>query len=243
MCAGSPLLSSFIIGSYVLEIYQPAKRHSREPSLRRRESGDEKEREDTDDLLYYAPRQDELPESTPDIGFLLGESEVALSPTTADAEEEKPVRLLRDWAVFDARPSKAKDAGGALALALIPLHVLDDAALDSTDAGCAPEGAGDASPYCENEEDAGQEDDGDYGDDDSTGDEEEGAAVSMRLRLGAILRYTIDYTKHNEYVPSYPFHSLLCRHERPMLIGWCWDPQPDIPRDHHGLVHPRRPCA
>ena len=207
MCAVSPLLSSFIIGSYVLEIHQPAKRHSREPSLRHRESGDEKEREDTDGLLYYAPRQDELPESTPDIGFLLGESEVALSPTTADAEEEKPVRLLRDWAVFDARPSKAKDAGGALALALISLHVLDDAALDSTDAGCAPEGAGDASPYCENEEDAGQEDDGDYGDDDSTGDEEEGAAVSMRLRLGAILRYTIDYTKHNEYVP----HTLFTR--------------------------------
>jgi len=175
--------------------------------LRHRESGDEKEGEDTDDLLYYAPRQDELPESTPDIGFLLGESEVALSPTTANAEEEKPVRLLRDWAVFDARPSKAKDAGGALALVLIPLHVLDDAALDSTDAGCAPEGAGDASPYCENEEDAGQEDDGDYGDDDSTGDEEEGAAVSMRLRLGAILRYTIDYTKHNEYVP----HTLFTR--------------------------------
>jgi len=90
---------------------RPAKRHSREPSLRHRESGDEKDREDTDDLLYYAPRQDELPESTPDIGFLLGESEVSLSPTTADAEEEKPVRLLRDWAVFDARPSKAKDAG------------------------------------------------------------------------------------------------------------------------------------
>jgi hypothetical protein len=193
-------------------------------------------------LLYYAPRQDELPESTPDIGFLLGESEVALLPTTADAEEEKPVRLLRDWAVFDARPSKAKDAGGALALALISLHVLDDAALDSTDAGCAPEGAGDASPYCENEEDAGQEDDGDYSDDDSTGDEEEGAAVSMRLRLGAILRYTIDYTRHDEYVPPFSLAVVSARRAAG-ADRLCWDPQPDIPRDHHGLVHPRRPCA
>jgi hypothetical protein len=162
-----------------------------------------------DDSLYYAPRQDELPESTPDIGFLLGESEVALSPTAPDAEE-KPVRLLRHWVVFDARPSKAKDAGGALTFAMVSLHVLDglDAALDSTDAGCAPEGAGDASSYCEN---AGQEDDGN----DSTGNEEEGGAVSTRLRLGAIMRYMIDYTKDNEYVP----HTLFtCRCVG--TIGW-----------------------
>ena len=161
-----------------------------------------------DDSLYYAPRQDELPESTLDISFLLGESEVALSPTAPDTEEEKPVRLLHNWVVFDARPSKAKaqDAGGALTLPLIYLHVLDDVALSSTDAGCAPEGAGDASQYCENEEDAGQEDNGDNGNNDSTGDEE-GAAVLMRLRIGAILRYTIDYTKHDEYVP----HTLFTR--------------------------------
>jgi hypothetical protein len=113
------------------------------------------------------------------------------------------VRLLHDWAIFDARPSKAKGAGGALALALISLHALYDT-LDSTDVGCAPEGAGAASPYCENEEDAGQEDDGGYDDDDGGGGgEEEGATVSVRLRLGAILRYTIDYTKRDEYV-SFP---------------------------------------
>jgi hypothetical protein len=118
------------------------------------------------------------------------------------------VRLLHDWAVFDARPSKDKDASGALALELISLH-----ALDSTDAGCAPEGAGVASPYCENEEDAGQEDDGGYDDDDSGGDEEEGTDVFVRLRLGAILRWTIDYTKRDEYV-SFHFHPLLCGHGR-----------------------------
>ena len=114
------------------------------------------------------------------------------------------MRLLHDWAVFDARPSK--DAGGALALALISLRALDDA-LDSTDVGCAPEGAGTASPYCENEEDAGQEDDGGYDDDDSSDSEE----VSVRLRLGAILRYTIDYTKRDEYVSSHFYP----------LYGWC----------------------
>ena len=111
------------------------------------------------------------------------------------------MRLLHDWAVFDTRPSKDKDASGALVLELISLH-----ALDGTDAGCAPEGAGVASPYCENEEDAGQEDDGGYDDDDS-GDEEEGTDVSLRLRLGALLRWTIDYTKRDEYV-SFPFHLL-----------------------------------
>ena len=172
-----------------------------------------------DDSLYYAPRQDKLPESTPDISFLLGESEVALSPTAPDAEEEKPVRLLHDcqWVVFDARLSKAKaqDAGGALTLPLIYLHVLDDVALSSTDAGCAPEGAGDASQYCENEEDAGQEDNGDNGNNDSTGDEE-GAAVLMRLRIGAILRYTIDYTKHDEYVPHTLFTCCCVG-----TSGWC----------------------
>jgi len=108
-------------------------------------------------------------------------------------EEDKPVRLLHDWAVFDVRPSK--NASGALALELISLH-----ALDSTDVGCAPEGAGVASPYCENEEDAGQEDDGGYDDDDKDGEEEDGTRVSVRLRLGALLRWTIDYTKRDEYV-------------------------------------------
>jgi hypothetical protein len=157
--------------------------------------------------LYYTPRADELPESTPDIAFLLGESDASFPLATADAEEEdKPVRVLCDWAVFDAGPSKAKGDGGALALALISLNALEDVALDITDVGCAPEGAGDASPYRENEEDAGQEDDGDYDDDDGAGDEEEGVSVSVRLRLGAILRYTIDYTKRDEYVPHFIFH-------------------------------------
>jgi len=187
--------------------YQPVKRHSRNPPLQHR-GAVKNQYGDSDGPLYYARRPDELPESAPDIAFLLGESDIPLPLTTAHTEEDKPVRLLHDWAVFDARPSKDKDSRGALALELISLH-----ALDSTDVGCAPEGAGVASPYCENEEDAGQEDDGGYDDDGSSGDEEEGTAVSVRLRLGALLRWTIDYTKRDEYV-SFPFHLLLCGHGR-----------------------------
>lgn len=175
--------------------------------LQGREGGDDKE-EDGNDLSHYTPRQDELPESAPGIAFLLGESDMPPPLTTADTEEAKPVRLLCDWAVFDARPSTARGAGGALVLALISLQTLDDAALDSTDVGCAPEGAGVASRYCENEEDAGQEDDGDYDSDGGSSDEKDGVAVSVRLRLGAIMRYTIDYTKRDEYVTHFSFHLL-----------------------------------
>jgi hypothetical protein len=163
-------------------------------------------------LSYYTPHPDELPESASDIAFLLGESDGPLPIAPENTEEGKPVRLLHDWTIFDARPSKVKDDGGALALALVSLHALNDT-LDNADVGCAPEGAGAASPYFENEEDAGQEDDGDYDDHDGSGDEEAGAAVSVRLRLGALLRYTIDYTKRNEYV-SIPF--LPCCEKR-----WC----------------------
>ena len=49
---------------------------------------------------------------------------------TAHAEEDKPVRLLHNWAVFDARLSM--DVGGALTLVLISLHAVGDT-LDSTD--------------------------------------------------------------------------------------------------------------
>ena len=158
---------------------------------------DKEDKGNEDRPLYYTPRLDELPESAPDIAFLLGEGDAPLPLTAPSIEGEKPVRVLHDWAVFDARPSKVKDDGGALALALISLHALDGAS-DGADILCAPEGAGAASPFFENEEDAGQEDDGDY--DDDSGDEEEGRAVSLRLRLGALLRYTIDYTKRDEYV-------------------------------------------
>ncbi len=148
--------------------------------------------------MYYTPRPDELPESAPDIAFLLGEDD-AQSPVDATGEEDdrgegdkKPVRVLHDWSVFDARPRPKKR--GDLALPMLPLD-----ALDTPSSGSAPEGAGVAAPLFENDEDAGQEDDGDY-DDEGEG-EEEAKAVSVRLRLGALLRYTVDYTKLDEYAP------------------------------------------
>ena len=146
--------------------------------------------------MYYTPRPDELPESAPGIAFLLGEDDAPnLADTAGEGIDEgegdkKPVRVLHDWSIFDARPRPKKH--GELALPMLSLD-----ALDTSSSGCAPEGAGAAAPLFENDEDAGQEDDGDY-DDDCEG--EEGAkAVSVRLRLGALLRYTIDYTKLDEY--------------------------------------------
>jgi hypothetical protein len=188
--------------------------------------------------LYYTPRSDELPDSAPDIAFLLGESDATLPFTAVNTEEEKPVRVLHDWAVFDVRPSKAKNDGGALALALVSLQALDG---DSNGGSIrrAPEGAGAASPYFENEEDAGQEDDGDYDDGDNINgeDSEEGRPVSVRLRLGALLRYTIDYTKRDEYV--------LAPLWTEMVVFMCMrsDMQPNIPRDDHGVVHSWRALA
>jgi Cytosine specific DNA methyltransferase replication foci domain len=151
--------------------------------------------------LYYTPHSYELPESAPDIAFLLGESDAILPFTAVNTEEAKPVRMLHDWAIFDARPSDAQDDGGALALALVSLQALDGAS-NGGSIRRAPEGAGAASPFFDNEEDAGQEDDGDYDDGGNIDgeDSEEGKPVSVRLRLGALLRYTIDYTKRDEYV-------------------------------------------
>ena len=41
------------------------------------------------------------------------------SSPLAKIEDEKPVRVLHYWAVFDARPSKVRNNGGVLALVLI----------------------------------------------------------------------------------------------------------------------------
>ena len=167
---------------------------------------------------YYTPRPDELPEVAPDISFLLNEDD-ALNPADDGAEgDKKPVRVLHDWSIFDASPRPKKR--GDLALSMLALD-----ALDKPESGCAPEGAGVATPLFENDEDAGQEDDGEY---DDEGDEEP-KAVSVRLRLGALLRYTIDYTKRDEYAPPPLCVSCALTHR--------W--QSDIHRDYHGVVHPR----
>ena len=77
-------------------------------------------------------------------------------------------------------------------------------ALDKPVSMLSPSGAGAASPLFENDEDAGQEDDGDYDGECEEGEEEGVKAVSVRLRLGKVLRYTIDYTKRDEYA-LFPF--------------------------------------
>jgi DNA (cytosine-5)-methyltransferase 1 len=153
--------------------------------------------------MFYTPRPDELPESAPSTAFLLGEDDAV----DAGDGDKKPVRVLHDWSIFDARPRPTKK--GDLALPMLSLD-----ALETSSSVCAPEGAGVAAPLFENDEDAGQEDDGDYDgdyDDDCDGEEEGAKSVSVRLRLGALLRYTIDYTKRDEYAlpPLCVFCALL----------------------------------
>ena len=175
--------------------------------------------------MFYTPRPDEVPESAPGIAFLLGEDD-APSPVDAVGEggdgDKKPVRILHDWSVFDARPRPRKH--GDLAFPMLSLD-----ALEKSSSVCAPEGAGVAAPLFENDEDAGQEDDGDY-DDECEGDEERAKAVSVRLRLGALLRYTIDYTKRDEYAPLSSPSS---------FARYSFGHKPDIHRNYRSVVHPR----
>lgn len=115
-------------------------------------------------VKYYIPKDNvnEIPEDKAYIN--LGED------PEADAED-KPVRLLTDFCIFDPRHD----------MELISLNELekDDGTLDRE-----IEGAGDVRPFISNDEDAGQEDDLD--------DE-----VSS-VRLSAIMRYMIDYTQDDE---------------------------------------------
>jgi DNA (cytosine-5)-methyltransferase 1 len=92
----------------------------------------------------------------------------------AEDDKDKPVRLLTDFCIFDPKHD----------MELISLSELekDDGTLDRE-----IEGAGDVRSFILNDEDAGQEDDLD--------DEQ----VS-RIRLSAIMRYTIDYTQDDEWV-------------------------------------------
>ncbi|KAI0296344.1 hypothetical protein B0F90DRAFT_1746816 [Multifurca ochricompacta] len=202
--------------------FPPVKRNNSSRRIIQLQKKEEEEASSPSSHLYYTPLIDELPESAPDIAFLLGETD-APAPSPAPVagsymdvddekkmkEEMKPVRMLHDWVIFDARssssvsftrPSTAGEAGaGALTkFEIIPLHALDSDS-DGIAECCAPEGAGTASPFVDNEEDVGQEDDGD---DEQEQEQEEGEgevkAVSVRLRLGALLRYTLDYTKSDD---------------------------------------------
>lgn len=90
-----------------------------------------------------------------------------------EGENDKPIRVLADFSIFD--PLHRNE--------MIPLSAIEED--DGVDRQF--EGAGFVFPYFINEEDEGQEDD----------------VVEPNLqyvRLGAILRYTFDYSQDNEYV-------------------------------------------
>lgn len=90
-----------------------------------------------------------------------------------DDGDDKPVRVLSNFCFFDPKHE----------MELVSLADLEkvDGILDREF-----EGVGDARSFASNDEDAGQEDDLDE--------------QVARIRLSAILRYTMDYTKDNEWV-------------------------------------------
>ena len=110
------------------------------------------------------PRPDELPEKVDTI--IYGEDE------DAGASDDKPVRVLSDFVVYD------------------PVHGAEFVPLALLDVGGdhAFEGAGIVVPYFTNEEDAGLDDDA-----------EDADYAPQRLRLSAIFRYSVDYDKRDEY--------------------------------------------
>lgn len=120
-------------------------------------------------VAYYAPRADDEPETAHTL--LAGEE-----PPDVPGDGDKPVRVLNDFALFDP----------AHAHALVPPALLEEP--DGVP-GRAFAGAGAAAPYFLNEEDAALEDDGLEG---------EGAWRPLRVRLDAVLRFTVDYTKADE---------------------------------------------
>ena len=90
-------------------------------------------------------------------------------------EGEKPIRLLSDFSIFDP-----KHRNEFVSLAAIE----DDDGVDRQF-----EGVGMVMPYFVSEEDEGQD--------------EETEIDPQYVRLGAILRYTVDYTQESEYAMSF----------------------------------------
>lgn len=86
-------------------------------------------------------------------------------------EGEKPIRLLSDFSIFDPKHRNE----------FLSLDAIEDD--DGVDRQF--EGAGMVMPYFVSEEDEGQDD--------------ETEVEPQYVRLGAILRYTVDYTLESEY--------------------------------------------
>lgn len=110
----------------------------------------------------YTPRTDEVPED---------KLHISLDEDSEDSSEDKPIRLLSNFCIFDPKHKNQ----------IISLEELEK---DDSDFDREVEAVGDVRSYVLNDEDAGQEDD--------LVDE------FARARLTAIMRFTIDYTKEDE---------------------------------------------
>jgi DNA (cytosine-5)-methyltransferase 1 len=122
-------------------------------------------------VAYYESRVDELYES-PDL-VITGEDPDVVddgSDSGVDRLQDKPIRVLTDFSIFDPKHRNEM-------VSLVAIE--QDDGLDRQF-----EGAGFVAPYLINEEDEGQED---------------GLEGELQyVRLGAILRFTLDYTGQNE---------------------------------------------
>lgn len=86
-------------------------------------------------------------------------------------DEDKPIRVLNHFSIFDPKHQYE----------MVSLSTIEED--DGVDREC--EGAGLVTPFVLNDEDEGQEDGLD--------------SLPQYVRLGAILRFSIDYTKEEEY--------------------------------------------
>ena len=114
-------------------------------------------------MEYYQKRREELTEDAELV--ITGED-----PEDGLDEDEKPIRLLSDFSIFD--PTHRNE--------FVSLAAIEED--DGVDRQF--EGAGMVLPYFVSEEDEGQD--------------EETEIDPQYVRLGAILRYTIDYTQESE---------------------------------------------
>jgi len=123
-------------------------------------------------VQYYHSREDEILETSPDLVIPGEDPEETLFGGLGD-DEDKPVRLLGDFCVFD--PMRKCE--------LVSLDALEDG---NGNERLRLEAAGYVMAAVANEEDAGQEDEG----------EDEDALAYVRL--GPILRIRVDYAQQNE---------------------------------------------
>jgi len=123
-------------------------------------------------VSYYTPKADEIFEDKDLV--ITGEDRDTGYDSDDDGdepdEEDKPIRVLSDFSIFDPKHR----------MEMVSLSAMEED--DGVDRQF--EGAGLVTAYSLNDEDEGQEDDID--------------SEPQYIRLGAILRYTIDYGQEDE---------------------------------------------